>query len=108
MQNKLNESDFEQQDEQTRLNVIQAYCKTVESYMATGFSYSYSCSIAAAQSYFQKNVIMRICKKELSLVKLRDDYKRMKIEQRKKFNKGVYNLDSANAFDENERINNAK
>jgi hypothetical protein len=51
---------------------------------------------------------MRICKKELSLVKLRDDYKRMKIEQRKKFNKGVYNLDSANAFDENERINNAK
>lgn len=97
---KLNETDFYNQDDKTQSNLIKAYCDTVQSYMNTGFSYSYSCSVAAAQSLFQKMVIMRICKKELSMIKMRDEYKQMKINQRKKFNQGVESADAVRLFNE--------
>lgn len=88
MGHKLNKEDFDNSDEQTRSNVVQAYIKTVQHCMDAGFGYSYSCSVAASQSLFQKSVIMSICKNELSLVKMRDDYKRIKIKHRQKFDQG--------------------
>jgi hypothetical protein len=85
---KLSKEDFDKSCKKTQQSVISAYIKTVQETMDMGFGYSYSCSIAATQSLFRKTVIMDICKKELSLIKIRDNYKQMKNKQRQKFDQG--------------------